>query len=442
VPVQINVVVLTYLNDYARRTISLVNEQSFPAARRILLVDAGHSDMLVKIAALNDLLTDWLVIVRPAADNFAAHRNSVLSLVPSDEWILMLDDDELISRDCLASIDLHLRSITGPIDVLMLARINTFGPLDQPPAIDWMAPDGFHFPDWQARVFRNNGVVRYEGKVHETLGGARGQMGVQSPQATLLHHKTSEMQAASGLRWHNIQGAEHAPIRSRPTYYSQCKEDVLIDFLLENVGNFCAENVVELGAGDPCEFSNSRMLIERGWKALLVEANIELAGRLSQEYAQSDAVVVRHVAVSDRDGEVDFYVSNQHWALSGVGRVSQSERHSETDIAVVRIPAVRGSQLLADWARKVGQVGLLVIDLEGLDLHVITEILSSANPTRPDVLLVVALTGADGEAEAAMLTAEGYVFARNCALSNLWLRSDLPECQRLIELATAAPLDQ
>ena len=82
--------------------------------------------------------------------------------------------------------------------------------------------------------------------------------------------------------------------------FSQFGEDVLLHNLILLFGNdLCAQNIIEMGAGDPFDLSNSRMLIDLGWQAFSIEANPELVARLHQEYASTPQVHVRQALISD-----------------------------------------------------------------------------------------------------------------------------------------------
>ena len=105
--------------------------------------------------------------------------------------------------------------------------------------------------------------------------------------------------------------------------------------------------------------------------------------------------------------------------------MSQPERHDEADVEIVTCRTVPGSELVTEWANRVGQVGILAIDLEGMDHTVLQEVFSGS-PSRPDLILVEALTDEDRSIQAKFLESQGYMLVRNLQLSNLSIRGSAP----------------
>jgi FkbM family methyltransferase len=76
--------------------------------------------------------------------------------------------------------------------------------------------------------------------------------------------------------------------------YSQQHEDDLIGKLLDGVTG----KLLDIGAWNPVTFSNSRLLIKRGWKAVLVEPSPGPVRDLAREYYRNENVQVVAAAVS------------------------------------------------------------------------------------------------------------------------------------------------
>lgn len=81
--------------------------------------------------------------------------------------------------------------------------------------------------------------------------------------------------------------------------YSQFGEDKIVAKLFADK-NFGEGNMLEIGAWDPECFSNSRLLIEKGWNAVLVEPSPIPLSRLVQSYGAEEYPSpndARHVTV-------------------------------------------------------------------------------------------------------------------------------------------------
>ncbi len=76
--------------------------------------------------------------------------------------------------------------------------------------------------------------------------------------------------------------------------YSQFGEDQIIVGLLGDT----KARLLDVGAWDPKTFSNSRLLIERGWSAVLVEFSPAPVRALIQEYGGRDDVQVLQAAMT------------------------------------------------------------------------------------------------------------------------------------------------
>src|ERR1700693_122327 len=90
--------------------------------------------------------------------------------------------------------------------------------------------------------------------------------------------------------------------------YAQSQED---DFVLNYFGDFKG-TLLEIGANDGVTFSNSRLLIENGWNAHLLEPGNSAFLKLAELYADSWHAVLHRVGIGAEDGIVDFYESGAH----------------------------------------------------------------------------------------------------------------------------------
>lgn len=80
-------------------------------------------------------------------------------------------------------------------------------------------------------------------------------------------------------------------------YYSQYGEDRVIEKLLAGRTG----TLLDIGAWDPFTFSNSRLLIEQGWKAVLVEPSPGPLRKLLQEYGGNENITVVGAAITVED---------------------------------------------------------------------------------------------------------------------------------------------
>lgn len=84
--------------------------------------------------------------------------------------------------------------------------------------------------------------------------------------------------------------------------YSQYGEDLVVRSLVAGTGR-----VLDIGAWHPTTFSNSRLLIDDGWEALLVEFSPTPVRTLVAAYADNPRVRVVQAAVSTGEGGMREY---------------------------------------------------------------------------------------------------------------------------------------
>lgn len=85
---------------------------------------------------------------------------------------------------------------------------------------------------------------------------------------------------------------------------SQNKEDYLLLDIFKEQGT-----LLDIGANDGKTLSNSFCLIEKGWKACMVEPSSLAFERLQKNHGENKNVHLFNYAITDHDGEATFYES-------------------------------------------------------------------------------------------------------------------------------------
>ena len=423
---RINCVALTTLHENFLTTIESVNAQSLLPNKRFLIIDGKFSERFPKYSD-NEVLAGWEIVMLSLGDDFGDYRNRAVDVVPKGEWICFLDDDEWIHQEFFKNLDGFVGSVKGPLDAIRIPRSNSYGlNVNERPEQDWLKPEGYLFPDWQGRVLINNGRTKYVGVVHEVLSGYACMVDLHAPYVLLIHHKTRQMQSERNEQWGRLSEIATESIdpiiATTKSFYSQCREDYFFSSLILRFGDKISRVVVEIGAGHPVNLSNSRWLILNGFRALLVEGNPILCQQLSDEYQNNENVEVANQVVTGDGRNVDFHMSKIHWALSGVGGVSQSDRHGVTDIEVVTKASKRVSELINFWNSGNLQIGILSIDIEGLEDEIADDVLSNT-AYRPTFIVIDTLSDLERKKQEALLVGHNYTYLKNLQLSNVWIDS-------------------
>lgn len=151
--------------------------------------------------------------------------------------------------------------------------------------------------------------------------------------------------------------------------YSQYNEEILLNnFFGDYVGY-----LVEIGAADGIANSNSRMLIEKGWKGILVEPNIYNFKKLEYLYVYGDSIILENVGCSNETKESKFYIdhNDEYHQISSfdLGWVENCKKTYGCSYEEVNMNLIKTSDLFQK--HKIKKVDFLSIDTEGLDEKVI-----------------------------------------------------------------------
>tara|TARA_Y100001972_G_C7558777_1_gene280725 strand:- start:82 stop:702 length:621 start_codon:yes stop_codon:yes gene_type:complete len=128
--------------------------------------------------------------------HFADWKNKLTSLCTGD-YIYQIDADEMINEYILRLLPQVLEQ--NDVDVLLVPRINTVKGLTQQHVDKWgwrVDSNGWvNFPDYQWRIYKNNGNIKWKNKVHEVLDGYKTISHLPTNKEwCLIHEKTIERQ--------------------------------------------------------------------------------------------------------------------------------------------------------------------------------------------------------------------------------------------------------
>lgn len=181
----------------------------------IILVDTGSGDDTRSICQrYTDQVFDFDWI-----DDFAAARNYSLQQATGD-WILVLDADEVITRDDLSCLRGLLNNTE--YDVFSLNQLNYS---DDPLERDWQPLTGPHVLSWPYKGFRSNPIVRlfrnradihYTGKVHEVIDQAPASVRMYTLDIPIHHDINGNQEKNKEQRQHNYLRIMEDALRKAP----------------------------------------------------------------------------------------------------------------------------------------------------------------------------------------------------------------------------------
>jgi glycosyltransferase involved in cell wall biosynthesis len=162
----------------------------------IILFDADNGTQEVKDYLNNSNILFYEVSLN---NDFASFKNNFLKYCTGD-YIIQIDADELPSDEFWAYLPAIFESNRGLAESFYIARRNTVDGLTPEHITKWGwkvqnidNKDLINFPDWQHRIFKNDGSIRWKNKVHEVLEGYK-TLSYIPAELFLWHHKDIKRQ--------------------------------------------------------------------------------------------------------------------------------------------------------------------------------------------------------------------------------------------------------
>ena len=133
--------------------------------------------------------------------NFAAHKNSVIENSTGD-YIFHIDADEYPNEILLQQINQIIEM--NDADLIWIPRVNTIDGMNQNHIQKWgwkVTEKGWvNYPDYQARVFKNDDKIRWERPLHEVIRGYKTYAHLPPHEELSLYHpKTIEKQEKQNM---------------------------------------------------------------------------------------------------------------------------------------------------------------------------------------------------------------------------------------------------
>ena len=167
---------ITVCNEFIeiQRLINFLLKNKRPEDEIVVLYDInnGHEgiEQFLRAKSINKGLS-W--VYGSFEGHFADWKNKLTSLCTGD-FIYQIDADELPTKSILEDLWTILE-MNSTIDVFLVPRINTVEGITPEHIQKWRwnvnKKGWINFPDYQWRIYRNDGKIKWKNKVHEVLEG-------------------------------------------------------------------------------------------------------------------------------------------------------------------------------------------------------------------------------------------------------------------------------
>lgn len=159
------------------------------------------------------------------------------------------------------------------------------------------------------------------------------------------------------------------------TSYSQCGEDIIIRFILENIlKNNKSFNYCDIGANDPWKLSNTASFYRKNKKnslGIMVEPDPSLATNIKKKRPK-DVVINKGIKSSEESADtLEFYqISSNTLNTFSYKEAQYYETLGYKIINKLDIEVININQLLEEYFRN-KELHFLSVDVEGLDYEIL-----------------------------------------------------------------------
>ena len=175
----------------------------------IVLVDLSKNKPTSELLGYLHKLSynDTIILVEDIFNNHFADWKNRLTRACTGDYIFQIDADEMVSTYVLDMVPAVLQH--NSVDVIKVPRINTVDGITPEHIETWKWDVNEHgwinFADYQWRIYKNNGEIKWVNKVHERLEGYKTMSYLPTEMEwCLIHNKTIKKQERQNKLYNNL----------------------------------------------------------------------------------------------------------------------------------------------------------------------------------------------------------------------------------------------
>jgi hypothetical protein len=185
--------------EEVKRLLDLLLEHKREQDEIVVLVDEPKAEERLSIMLQGYERTyDNVFVVEDAFDHHFANWKNKLTSHCEGDYVFQIDADEYPHPNFITDLPAILES-NPDVDLYLVPRVNTVEGLTPEHIQKWgwrVDQNGWvNWPDWQHRIYKNNGEIVWQNKVHEVLANHKQFTYLPlSEEYALFHPKTIERQ--------------------------------------------------------------------------------------------------------------------------------------------------------------------------------------------------------------------------------------------------------
>jgi FkbM family methyltransferase len=210
--------------------------------------------------------------------------------------------------------------------------------------------------------------------------------------------------------------------------YSQCGEDLIIDFLFYQMG-IEKPGFIDIGAHHPKYINNTYLFYLKGSRGISIEPDPSLIAQFNS--VRKDDINL-NIGIGDKNGEADFYIMNEPTLNTFVCEEAENIEAEKSGYHIKEVKKIKISPLIDVINKHNGGKfpDLLSSDVEGLDEQILKSI--DYNLSVPKVMCVETLTFSTkqgkGEKKTALIEfvkSKGYMVYADTYINTIFVREDI-----------------
>ena len=210
----------------------------------------------------------------------------------------------------------------------------------------------------------------------------------------------------------------------KKTSYSQCGEDIIVDFILNSL-KIKDPNYLDIGAHHPININNTYLFYTKGFNGVCIEPDPILFNEIKKKRKRD---VCLNIGIGTQNkNSADFYVMSSKSLSTFSKQVAENYQNNENQKIekVIKIPLKEINQVIKDNFYK--YPNFVSLDVEGMEIDILNNF--NFSEYAPEIFCIETLTYSENNKEQKIfainkiLEANGYFIYADTYINTIYVRT-------------------